>query len=137
MGTRSLTYLYETEETNPFLCIYNQWDGYITGLGKDLSVFINSKEMVNGYSNPETQFNGMGCLATQLIVHMKEGKEEAGGTYIMAPNTNDVSEDYVYHIWPEKVRAVSVWDDKTLFEGPWEEFLSFCLQYGLEEEEKI
>jgi len=48
-----------------------------------------------------------------------------------------VGEDYVYHIWPEKVRAVSVWDDETLFEGPWEEFLSFCLQYGLEEEEKI
>ncbi len=137
MGTRSLTYIYKADEEKPFTCIYNQYDGYIEGLGKTLAMFINSKDLVNGYSSPKTQFNGMECLATQLVVHMKQGKEQAGSTYIMSPDTEDVGEDYMYHIWPEKIKVIGGYDDDVMFDGQWEEFLKYCLQYGLEEEEKI
>lgn len=125
MGTCCLTYLYEENEEKPFICIYRQYDGYPDGHGLDLAKFINSKTMVNGYNDASTQINGMGCLAAQLIVLLKEGKTEAGGIYVRAPELDaDCWQDYEYHIWPDRV---AVRDRKdSIFEGDWKQFLEYC-----------
>lgn len=124
MGTRSLTYLYEEGAEKPFTCIYRQFDGYPSGHGAEIATFMNSKTMVNGYNNAATQINGMGCLASQLIVLLKEGKCEAGGIYIERPDIEDAGQDYEYHIWKDKVKVKSY--RGTIHEGDWKEFLTFC-----------
>ncbi len=37
MGTRSLTHIRETENASDLVCIYRQFDGYPSGLGKALA----------------------------------------------------------------------------------------------------
>lgn len=125
MGTRSLTFLYENDETTPFTCIYRQFDGYPSGHGLDIASYVNSRAIVNGYSNPQTQINGMGCMAAQLIVHLKDGKREAGNIYIYPPNTSDVWEDYQYHLWQDRVE-VRDYNGEVLFQGTWADFQKFC-----------
>ncbi len=67
MGTRSLTKIFD-EEKREIVCIYRQFDGYPEGMGKDLSDFIKSGKVVNGFGDKkEKQFNGIGCFAAQLI----------------------------------------------------------------------
>ena len=124
MGTRSLTYLYLENAEKPFTCIYRQFDGYPDGHGLEIAEFMNSKTMVNGYTDAKTQINGMRCLATQLIVLLKEGKCEAGGIYIHHPDDTDCWQDYEYHIWPDRV---AVRDRKdSIFEGDGTQFLEYC-----------
>ena len=106
MGTRSLTYLYLENAEKPFTCIYRQFDGYPDGHGLEIAEFMNSKTMVNGYTDAKTQINGMRCLATQLIVLLKEGKCEAGGIYIHHPDDTDCKD--------------------SIFEGDWKQFLEYC-----------
>lgn len=125
MGTRSLTYLYDEGADKPFTCIYRQFDGYPEGHGLEIAEFMNSKTMVNGYTNASTQINGIHCLATQLVVLLKEGRTEAGGVYIYHPDSDDCWQDYEYHIWPDKVRVKNYSRD-IIFEGDWKEFLAFC-----------
>jgi hypothetical protein len=79
MGTRSVIKFYENDT---FLCaIYQQYDGYLQGVGNDLKDFIKSGVFVNGINEDKGDklFNGMGCLVAQYI---KEFKKEAGGLYI-------------------------------------------------------
>jgi hypothetical protein len=138
MGTRSLTFVYDGSNSDdgtnePIMCIYRQFDGYPSGHGHELAQFLNSKTLVNGYSDKNSaQANGMGCLAAQLIVQLKHG---VGGIYIYAPMTGrDYSQDYEYHVYEDKVIVYhdfpygeSPYDQEPLFEGTWEEFGQFCL----------
>lgn len=126
MGTRCLTYLYKEAAEKPFTCIYRQYDGYPEGHGFQIAGFMNSKTMVNGYNDADTQINGMPCLASQLIVLLKGGKTKACGIFILDPSDNDCGQDYEYHIWPEKVQVKNRND--VIFEGNWKEFLEFCKQ---------
>jgi hypothetical protein len=126
MGTRCLTYLYKKAAEKPFTCIYRQFDGYPEGHGFEIAEFMNSKTMVDGYNDAATQINGMHCLASQLIVLLKEGKTEAGGIYIHHPDDNECGQDYEYHIWADKVQVKDPGD--VIFEGNWKEFLGFCKQ---------
>ena len=130
MGTRSLTFVYDGSNSDdgtnePIMCIYRQFDGYPSGHGHELAQFLNSKKLVNGYTDKlsSTEANGMSCLAAQLVVQLKHG---VGGIYIYAPMTGrDYSQDYEYHVYEDKV----VVKDPTavIFEGTWEEFAQFCL----------
>lgn len=105
MGTRSLTRVIETwndEKTNKLkkqtlVCMYRQFDGYPSGMGSDLAEFINGGKLVNGLSLAETErvFNGMGCLAAQLVAHFKDG---AGGYYLYPTNVKHVWQEYEYEI---------------------------------------
>ncbi len=112
MGTRSLTHVIETYKDNnktkksPLLTMYRQYDGYPSGMGKDLADFLKSGEVVNGISAAETQkvFNGAGCLAAQLVAHFKEG---AGGFYIHKPMSRNCGEEYTYEIYVD-------WDTKEI-----------------------
>ena len=105
MGTRSLTRVIETwndEKTNKLkkqtlVCMYRQMDGYPSGMGSDLAEFLNGGKLVNGISLAETErvFNGMKCLAAQLVAHFKDG---AGGYYLYPTNTKDAWQEYEYEI---------------------------------------
>ena len=96
MGTRSTIKFvarYGKEET--ILCkIYQQYDGYIDGVGKELAEWLLKKTIVNGFNNQsmDKYANGAGCLAAQFI---KEFKTEIGGLYIT--DENDI-EDYNYEV---------------------------------------
>jgi hypothetical protein len=104
MGTRSLTTFIETwkdEKTQKqkrlnIVTMYRQFDGYPEGHGIQLANFLSSGKMVNGFSNTdEKQFNGMGCLAAQVIAYFKTG---VGGFYLHRGGTKNCWEDYRYEV---------------------------------------
>ena len=101
MGTRSLTFVYSEsksgQKAEPIMNMYRQYDGYPTGHGAELAEFLNSGRVVNGINGmgKERQFNGMGCLAAQLVSEFKDG---AGQFYLYPVTANDCGQDYEYHI---------------------------------------
>ena len=143
MGTRSLTFVYD-EEGNKIINLYRQFDGYPTGHGQELGEFLSSGSMVNGLrlGAEEKFFNGMGCMAAQLISHFKK---ESGGFYLYPTSVEDCGQDYEYHISLRNGLLsgsefhIKIMDcgynifgqtqDETykpLFEGNLEEFLTYC-----------
>ena len=93
MGTRSTITFIENDEK---LCkIYQQYDGYLSGVGKDLVEFILEGKLVNGIpvGEPGNFYNGFGCLVAQFI---SENKTSAGGLYIIP--LNDEDEEYNYTV---------------------------------------
>lgn len=109
MGTRSITDIIVVDELENgkeresiLLTIYRQMDGYPSGMGLDLANFLLSGKLVNGF-NPfteEKRFNGAGCLAAQLVAHLKTG---TGGTYIVKPKTRDMWEEFRYQVYINEV----------------------------------
>jgi hypothetical protein len=102
--------------------MYRQFDGYPSGHGQELALFLLSGMMVNGYSETTTkQFNGMGCLAAQMIANFKIS---VGGFYIHAVTDTDCFQDYEYHVYENKVEIKN--PDKVIFSGTYQEFNDFC-----------
>ena len=133
MGTRSLTYIEESfavadeennnevhEEKQNILCMYRQYDGYLSGHGAELAEFLQDFNVVNGYNpdTPERSANGMGFLAAQLITHFKDG---IGNIYIHHPDDKDCGEEYTYTIYEKdgkiRIRAYDVWAKNIIFDG--------------------
>jgi hypothetical protein len=101
MGTRCLTVFHYEESDEEIAVLYRQMDGYPDGHGKDLAEFLAGGVMVNGISLDKRRskiFNGMECLAAQVIAYFKNGP---GGFYLMPAGTRDVGENYIYHIREE------------------------------------
>ena len=122
MGTRSLTFVYDDKE--PMINMYRQFDGYPSGHGSELAIFLNSFDaIVNGISVGDTRriANGMGCLAAQLIAHFKI---DAGGFYIYPVTAKDCGQDYEYHVYEDKVVVKN--PTEVIFSGTWREFNEFC-----------
>ena len=95
MGTRSTITFTENEEK---LCkIYQQYDGYLDGVGKDLAEFLQSGKLVNGITMGESDkvFNGAGCLVAQFI---SENKTSAGGLYVIPLNSEDEEYNYIVNV---------------------------------------
>jgi len=125
MGTRSLTFVYSENET-PMLCLYRQYDGYVSGHGQELADFLKPFKVVNGLSDGETSFvaNGMGCLAAQLVAHFKK---TPGGFYIHPVDlTQDAWQEYEYHIFEDRIEVKN--PNEPIFSGCWEEFYDFCYE---------
>ena len=84
MGTRSTTTILD-EKGNRLLCIYQQFDGYIEGgVGEKLIRLLEDRVVVNGYTMEDKErrnFNGMSCLAAEVVAHFKDG---IGGAYIQS-----------------------------------------------------
>ena len=138
MGTRSLTRFIETYTdtnektkrkkvvTNEIVVMYRQYDGYPEGHGLQLAEFLADGKMVNGIGLNDTKvFNGMGCLAAQVVAHFKEG---AGGFYLHKAGTKDCWEEYDYHIiFNDDTKVLSIKcftsDKVLLFEGTPQEFI--------------
>ena len=94
MGTRSLTHIKDGNKT--LLTIYRQYDGYPTGLGAELYEFLKDFTVVNGFGSKLPNLaNGIGCLAAQIVGHLKDG---VGNVYIYPPNSKDCGEEYIYTI---------------------------------------
>lgn len=96
MGTRSVIKFQEDGET--ICAIYQQFDGYIEGVGATLFEFLDEITVVNGLSvdQPERVANGVGCLAAQFIAQFKVG---AGGFYMTHPNDNQEYNYIVNSCW--------------------------------------
>lgn len=98
MGTRSTVKFYSEYEPNaaPLVCIYQQFDGYISGVGHELANFLKDKTVINGIGAGQEDMskfaNGMGCLAAQFIA---AHKTEIGGLYISEPNDE---QEYNYEV---------------------------------------
>jgi hypothetical protein len=120
MGTRSLTFVYE--ENKPIVNMYRQFDGYPSGHGQELANFLLSGELVNGFSDENAKaFNGMGCLAAQMIVNFKKS---VGGFYIYPIESNSCWQEYEYHIYEDTVVVKN--PDEVIFNGTWKKFYDFC-----------
>jgi len=92
MGTRSLIHILD-DDGKVLTTIYRQYDGYPAGMGNDIKENLGGKTVVNGYNDPETQVNGMGCAAAMLIAGLKDG---CGNVYIFEAGASDVGEEFVY-----------------------------------------
>lgn len=117
MGTRALTVLMDGDLTDKEIAVlYNQFDGYPTGVGRDLKDFLLPFTVVNGipYGDTRKLANGMPCLAAQLVAHFKG--TEAGSVYLYPAGTRDAGEEYVYTVYAKKVGDLPPGD-----EGAWDE----------------
>ena len=121
MGTRSLTFVYD--ENRPVINMYRQFDGYPSGHGQELAEFLLDGKMVNGIpvGSKERMFNGMGCLAAQLVANFKK---DAGGFYLYPMDCTDCWQEYEYHVYEDKVVVKN--PTEVIFEGTWDEFHGFC-----------
>jgi hypothetical protein len=133
MGTRSLTFVYEGR--SKLLNMYRQYDGYPSGHGLELAEFLGEGPVVNGFgSHDQKGFNGMPCLAAQLVAHFKKS---IGGFYIYPTKDTDCGQEYEYHVrHSSKGLNVTVYecsfDDKeVIFKGGLKGFKAFC-QKGVE-----
>ena len=91
MSTRCLT-IFKNELGEEICVLYRHSDGDPSGHGKEL------KEFLNGYGTtkkPTGAFNGMGCLAAQVVAHFKKG---VGNFYLYPPGTRGFDEEYIYTI---------------------------------------
>lgn len=139
MGTRSLTFVYDG--VNPVINMYRQYDGYPEGHGAELAEFLNSGKITNGIpvnsDKPVKFFNGVGCLAAQMVSHFKM---DAGGIYLYPATALDCGQDFEYHIEVTKDdfhirivnRGVNFFGlqnsntNEVIFEGNLKEFTKFC-----------
>ena len=116
MGTRSLIHV-KDEDGKTLVTIYRQFDGYPTGMGADIKAVFDGKTLVNGYSDPETQVNGMGCAAAMLIAAIKNG---CGGVYIQPPEDKGCWEAFTYTLYQSADMHLSlkvVAHEEILFDG--------------------
>lgn len=99
MGTRSLT-VFVDDEKKEIAVMYRQYDGYPEGHGQELCDILKNRRLVNGYSSIDAQqkaFNGMHCLAAQIVADMKDG---IGDIYLDPAGTRDCGEEYIYVVEP-------------------------------------
>ena len=151
MGTRStITFYSRMSGTNFFLVnIYQQYDGYLEGVGKELCEWLKSKIIVNGFSKSDFNIaNGAGCLAAKYI---SEFKPATGGLYIYPEDVAHEDCDYNYSViidedWvtspfennkkAEDIITIEVdnWGEKPFFKGSVQELLDYIERQKEEEE---
>lgn len=135
----------KTKKSN-LLNVYNHWDSYPEGLGKELAQFISEHTIVNGIGldDDKTKIaNGFSDLALLWLCHHKNG--EVGAVYA---TTEDCElEEYNYWItddydarreenWcPEPKHVITIkcinWTEELVFDGTPEEWIKW-----LKEQEK-
>ena len=106
MGTRStVKFISKTKHEKliheynytPLVNIYQQFDGYIEGVGHDLAQFLLDRTIINGIGFKQDDMNkyanGFGCLVAEYIA---THKERVGGLYIT--DMDDV-EEYNYEVY--------------------------------------
>ena len=129
MGTRSLTYFYNEEDSKkPFMCMYRQFDGYPEGHGKELGEFLTGLTIVNGFGTNDkagTHANGMGCLAAQYIAKVKT---DIGNHYIVEPELQqDGWQEFEYYVYPDRVEVKCCYGDAPIiFTGSYKSFLKWA-----------
>jgi hypothetical protein len=142
MGTRSKTSFIEKrgEKLTHLVSVYQQYDGYISGVGHDIAKYILSKQICNGIGlgrDTSNLANGFTCLIAQFI---RDFKTDVGGLYI---TMEDEIQEYNYNIIFDsdlyyrnsfneeletdkyfKVKVID-WNEQLIFEGTLKELLDF------------
>ena len=151
MGTRStITFTNRVSKgaERPYVKIYQQYDGYLEGVGLELCSWILNKKIVNGYSVAHKNgeyVNGLGCMAAQFIHDFKNG---IGNLYIYPCSSGiDKNCDYNYEViynytdYPDERPAndlitirVNNWNEPPFFEGSPAEFLKYIKEYKEDDE---
>ena len=144
MGTRSKTSFIKKvgDKREHLVSVYQQFDGYIEGVGHEIANYILNKEIINGISlgDKETtkKANGYTCLIAQFI---RDFKTDIGGLYI---TTQDDIQEYNYDIVFDNdlyfsntfnINSVDTnkyfevvvtdWHGRVIFEGTLKELLDF------------
>lgn len=95
MGTRSKTSFIKRigDKRECLVSVYQQYDGYIEGVGYEIANYILSKKIINGIcGDTKDKANGFGCLIAQFI---RDFKTDVGGLYII---TEDDTQEYNYNV---------------------------------------
>jgi hypothetical protein len=124
MGTRSTVKFISEFNDEPILSVYQQFNGYTSGVGHTLAKFLKDKKILNGFSGHKMSHgfaNGMGCLAAQYVA---DQKTEIGGFYL---TTIDDSQeyDYVVRLVDNELRIKVVAYGEVIFNGTPAELLEF------------
>ena len=136
MGTRSTTKFIRKrgDKLEPLVNIYQQYDGYIEGVGHEIAEFILSKKIINGIGygqDTEEYANGFECLIAQFI---RDFKTRVGGLYI---TPMDDVEEYNYEVVCNDNNDITIkvtnWDNALIFSGTPTELLAY--KENLDEEE--
>lgn len=139
MGTRSTITFCEriNDKIIPYVNIYQQYDGYLEGVGKELCEWLEDKIIVNGFSSDDKRdiANGVGCLVAQYISDKKNG---VGNFYIYPIGEGKGYCDYnytviidgIYSYGEKKLKdittiEVSSWDREPFFKGTIQELLDY------------
>jgi len=140
MGTRATIHIAKREEGVSFseipekklVSIYHHYDGYPEYLGVTIADYLDGKKIVNGLGDREAPvFNGLGCLAAQLVCHLKlvnagcdqNGKLNipAGNVYIDNPDCPHGGLNYEYVVWGDDGKDVWIsifdYDRNCIFVG--------------------
>lgn len=123
MGTRSLTRINDSDSR--IINMYRQYDGYLSGHGKELYDFLAGMEVINGISGQKmgAAANGAGCLAAQMVAKFKT---EIGGIYMYPVEATDCGQDYEYVVTATGAIEVEVLSHSgSIFKGSVEEFGAF------------
>ena len=124
MGTRSSTHIIDAEGDTPVTLarLYIQYDGYPSGVGRQIKEILGGKTMVSGYNDPKTQINGAGCMGAMLIDGLKNG---CGGVYLTNPAEEERGE-YHYVVTAQGAGKpinlqIFEYDDREIYNGPLDE----------------
>ena len=116
MGTRSLTRVIPRQEglaynqghahpEKALVNIYQQFDGYPEYMAVHLGEFLKDIKIINGIGSDRSleskTANGPGCLAAQLVSHLKD---VVGNTYLMEceGEPGDAWDEYIYTLYPKE-----------------------------------
>lgn len=136
MGTRSTTKFIRKrgEKLEPLVNIYQQYDGYIEGVGHEIAEFILSKKIINGIGygqDTEEYANGFECLIAQFI---RDFKTRVGGLYI---TPMDDVEEYNYEVICDDNNEITIkvtnWNNALIFNGTPIELLAYKENFDEEE----
>ena len=137
MGTRStITFCEKVDDKIiPYVNIYQQYDGYLEGVGKELCEWLKDKIIVNGFSPSDRRdiANGVGCLVAQFISDKKNG---VGNFYIYPIGECRSYCDYNYTVIIDETYSekrlkdittieISSWDREPFFKGTISELLNY------------
>ena len=111
MGTRSTITFYSSEvPEEPIVTIYQQYDGYISGVGHNLANWLLKMKLINGIGRKHHKWeyaNGIGCLIAKFI---RDFKVETGNLYITSPDVGKDC-DYNYRVYVDFVTKETKADD--------------------------
>ena len=154
MATRAIIKLARREEGVTFsehtdkihTQIYHHYDGYPEYLGVTLANYLSDISVVNGLSGTfgveeknnidKPEANGLGCLAAQLVCHLKlvnagcdqNGKLNipAGNVYLDTLGTKRGDLDYIYYVWATENKETWI----SIFERSSDDEYSLCTFVG-------
>lgn len=130
MGTRSTVKFYSNNQC--ILSVYQQYDGYVEGVGGQIAELLKTYDIVNGIPMglEKKVANGIEELALFYVMDNKDGN---GNIYATSA---DDSQEYNYEIhgkWDGRsaigeIKVISE-DEGTMFKGSPEEFVQFVEEY--------